>query len=283
MGDRMDGLIKIGEIRDYPSLLAGLIIVLAVVLTAILAPLISPYDPIEQNMLQALQPPSAHHLLGTDPYGRDVLSRIIWGARVSLYVGLLSATIAMMIGVPFGALAGQLGGITDTLLSRIIDVMLSFPGIILAIVVMSILGQSVDNTVLAISLSMIPRFARLARGEALQLSVQEFVQAAKASGAGNLDILVHHILPNILSPIIVQYSLSIGSAIMIEAGLSFIGLGVQPPTPSWGEMLSLGRQYIYTAPWLSLFPGLAIMMTVLAFNLLGDGLRDLLDPKLKRV
>ncbi len=279
----MDGLIKMGEIKDYPSFLAGLIIVLAVVLTAMLAPLISPYDPIEQNMPHALQPPSAYHLLGTDPYGRDVLSRIIWGARVSLYVGLLSATIAMIVGVPFGALAGQLGGIADALLSRVIDIMLSFPGIILAIVVMSILGQSVDNTVLAISLAMIPRFARLARGEALQLSVQEYVQAAKASGAGNLDILVHHILPNILSPILVQYSLSIGSAIMIEAGLSFIGLGVQPPTPSWGEMLSLGRQYLYTAPWLSLFPGLAIMLTVLAFNLLGDGLRDMLDPRLKRV
>jgi len=270
------------ELTRYPALLAGCCLVAVIVAVGLLAPWIAPYNPIEQDMSNALASPSSSHPLGTDPYGRDVLSRIIWGARVSLYVGLLSASIAAAIGVPLGALAGLLGGVADMAVSRLIDIMLSFPGIILAIVVMAILGQSVENTVLAVSLSMIPRFARLARGEALHLREREYVQAARASGAGVLDVLIHHVLPNMLSPIIVQYSLSIGSAIMIEAGLSFIGLGVQPPTPSWGEMLSLGRQYLYTAPWLSLFPGAAITVTVLAFNLLGDGLRDMLDPRLRR-
>ncbi len=272
----------IKELLESKYFIIGSSIFLTIVFMAILAPFISPYDPIEQNMREALMPPSQKHLLGTDPFGRDVLSRIIWGSRISLIVGILSVFSAILVGVPLGVIAGYFRGKTDMIISRILDIMLSFPGIILAIVIMAVLGQSLNNVILAVSISMIPRFARLARGQTLSVREKEFVLAAVSLGAGHLSIIFNHIIPNILTPIIVQATLSLGGAIIVEASLSFLGLGVQPPTPTWGAMLNMGRQYLYTAPWMAYSAGLFITLTVLGFNLLGDGLRDVLDPKMKR-
>jgi len=271
------------ELLESKYFVLGMIIFTSIVLMAVLAPFISPYDPIEQNMRETLQPPSSKHLFGTDPFGRDVLSRIIWGSRISLVVGILSVFFAALCGVPLGVIAGYFKGKVDLILSRLIDVMLSFPGIILAIVIMAVLGQSLNNVILAVSISMIPRFARIARGQTLAVREKEFIQAAVSLGASHLTIIWNHILPNILTPLIVQSTLSLGSAIIIEASLSFLGLGVQPPTPTWGEMLNTGRQYLYTAPWIAYSAGFFITLTVLGFNLLGDGLRDVLDPKMRRI
>jgi len=272
----------IKELSESKYFLFGGTIFFVVITMAILAPFISPYDPIAQNMRETLQPPSAKHFLGTDPFGRDVLSRIIWGSRISLIVGIFSVFFAIVIGVPLGVIAGYFRGKVDMIISRILDVMLSFPGIILAIVIMAVLGQSLNNVILAVSISMIPRFARLARGQTLSIREKEFVLAAVSLGASHFSIIKNHILPNILTPIIVQSTLSLGSAIIVEASLSFLGLGVQPPTPTWGAMLNLGRQYLFTAPWMAYSSGLFITLTVLGFNLLGDGLRDVLDPKMRR-
>lgn len=280
MGERPS--LPIRDVGENKPLLAGGVIILAVVFTAILAPWISPYDPIDQDMRNALSPPNPRHPLGTDPFGRDILSRLIWGSRISLKVGLLSVALALAVGVPLGVVAGYFRGIADSVISRIIDIVLSFPGIILAIVIMSVLGQSLDNVIIAISISLVPRFARLARGQVLAIRESEYIQAAVSMAAGHFYIIYRHVLPNSLAPIIVQSTLALGGAIIVEASLSFLGLGVQPPTPTWGEMLSTGRQYLYTAPWIAFTAGLAITVTVLGFNLFGDGLRDLLDPRLKR-
>jgi peptide/nickel transport system permease protein len=249
------------------------------VLIAIFASIISPFDPIQQNYDQLLQPPSITHWFGTDNLGRDVLSRVIYGTRVSLTAGVLAVALAALIGVSLGLLAGFLGGVTDNIIMRLIDAMLAFPFLVLAISLAAILGPSLQNAMLAIAVVSIPVFARVTRGQVLSERERDYVQAAKALGANDLRIMVQHVLPNIAGPIIIQCTLSIAGAILAESSLSFLGLGVQPPTPSWGEMLNVARGYLRDAPWTAIAPGVLIFIAVLAFNLLGDGLRDALDPR----
>jgi peptide/nickel transport system permease protein len=249
------------------------------VLIAIFASIISPFDPIQQNYDQLLQPPSITHWFGTDNLGRDVLSRVIYGTRVSLTAGVLAVALAALIGVSLGLLAGFLGGVTDNIIMRLIDAMLAFPFLVLAISLAAILGPSLQNAMVAIAVVSIPVFARVTRGQVLSERERDYVQAAKALGANDLRIMVQHVLPNIAGPIIIQCTLSIAGAILAESSLSFLGLGVQPPTPSWGEMLNVARGYLRDAPWTAIAPGVLIFIAVLAFNLLGDGLRDALDPR----
>ena len=259
----------------------GIIILTILIITAIFAPLLAPYDPLEANILSRLQMPSAEHWLGTDNLGRDILSRIIYGSRISLQVGFISVSIALIFGGLAGILAGYYGGKIDTIIMRLIDVMLAFPSILLAIAIMAILGPKLSNAMIAISIVNLPRFARIVRSSVLTVKNEEYVLAAEAVGANDIRIIFVHILPNCMAPIIVQSTISIASAILEAAGLSFLGLGAQPPTPEWGAMLSEGRSALQLAPWVVAFPGLAIMVTVVGFNLLGDGLRDALDPKMK--
>jgi peptide/nickel transport system permease protein len=249
------------------------------VLIAIFASIISPFDPIQQNYDQLLQPPSITHWFGTDNLGRDVLSRVIYGTRVSLTAGVVAVTLAALIGVSLGLLAGFLGGVTDNIIMRLIDAMLAFPFLVLAISLAAILGPSLQNAMLAIAVVSIPVFARVTRGQVLSERERDYVQAAKALGANDLRIMLQHVLPNIAGPIIIQCTLSVAGAILAESSLSFLGLGVQPPTPSWGEMLNVARGYLRDAPWTAIAPGVLIFIAVLAFNLLGDGLRDALDPR----
>ena len=246
---------------------------------ALTAPLISPYDPVAQSLPDSLKAPSPSHPLGQDKLGRDILSRVIFGARISLWVSLLAVGLSLSIGLTVGLMAGYFGGVIDLILMRLVDILLSFPGILLAIAFAAILGPSLTNVVVALSLIGWVAYARLARGQVLSLKEEEFVIAALATGAGPVRVMARHLLPNILSPIIVQASFHMAGAIIAESTLSFLGLGVQPPTPSWGSMLNEGRAYLLTAPHLTIFPGLAIMATVLAFNFLGDGIRDMLDPE----
>ncbi|MBI4277885.1 MAG: ABC transporter permease [Armatimonadetes bacterium] len=260
----------------------GGILVLAVVLVAVAAPVLSPRDPVRQNLPGALQPPSATFLLGTDQYGRDLLSRIIWGARISLLIGVIAVILGSFLGLLLGLTAGFYGGGVDRVLSRVIDSLLAFPGLLLALSVMAMLGANVGNAMIAVGISSSPRFARVIRGQVLSVGGKDFVEAARVVGASDLRIILRHILPNVLSPILVVATLGVGTAILTEANLSFLGLGVQPPTPTWGSMVSEGRVFVGTAFWVSLFPGIAIALTVLGFNLLGDGLRDVLDPRLRK-
>ncbi|AZR74484.1 peptide ABC transporter permease [Anoxybacter fermentans] len=259
----------------------GMVIIALIVFSAIFAPYIAPYDPIKQNILARYKPPSAKHLLGTDELGRDILSRIIYGARYSLLIGIISISLALIFGIILGVLAGYYGGLVDLLIMRVVDIMLAFPYILLAIAIVAILGPELRNAMIAISIVNIPRFARLIRSSVLSIKESEYVQAAKALGASDLRIIIKYLLPNSMAPLIVQSTLSIASAILSAAGLSFLGLGAQPPTPEWGAMLSDARSALQLAPWVVTFPGIAIMLNVLGFNLLGDGLRDALDPKLK--
>lgn len=261
--------------------MVGLGIIIALILVAIFASYLAPYDPTEADVLARLEAPSSEHLLGTDQLGRDILSRIIYGSRISLQVGIISVSIAIVFGVLLGTVAGYYGGIIDTLIMRVIDVMLAFPSILLAIAIMAILGPQLSNAMIAIGIVNLPRFARIVRSSVLTVKEEEYVEAAQALGARDSRILLHHVLPNCLAPIIVQATLSIATAILEAAGLSFLGLGAQPPTPEWGAMLSDGRSAIQLAPWVVTFPGLAILINVLGFNLFGDGLRDALDPKMK--
>jgi peptide/nickel transport system permease protein len=258
----------------------GLVVILALILVAILAPVLSPYDPTSQAAKRLL-PPSAEHLLGTDHLGRDLLSRIIYGSRISLYVGLLATGLATLIGIPFGVLAGYLGGTFDNIVMRIVDILLAFPGLVLAIVLAGLLGPNITNAMIAIGVVSAPSFARVARGSVLSVKQELYVEAARMIGCQNGRILWSHVLTNILAPLIVLATVRMSTAILTEAGLSFLGLGTQPPTASWGIMLNDGRRYMELAPWVAVFPGLAIAITVLAFNFLGDGLRDALDPRLK--
>lgn len=267
-------------VRRHPLGSFGAVIIILLVIIAILAPLFSPYDPTAQ-IGKRLQPPDNEFLLGTDHLGRDVLSRIIYASRVSLYVGLLAVGLALVIGVPIGILAGYLGGAFDNIVMRFIDLMLAFPALVLAIVLAGLLGPSITNAMIAIGIVYAPRFARVARGSVLSVVEEVYVEAAKAIGGNSPHILWRHVLPNIMAPLIVLATLQLSTAILTEAGLSFLGLGTQPPDPSWGIMLSSGRQYMELAPGVTVFPGLAIAITVLAFNLLGDGLRDALDPRLR--
>ena len=257
----------------------GLVVVVLFILVAILAPLISPYDPIATSFTQVRKPPSWAHWLGTDEVGRDVLARIIWGARASLSAGLVSVGIALGIGVPLGILAGYAGGWVDALLSRIVDAMLAIPFLILAIALAAFLGPSLSNAMIAIGVTATPVFIRLTRGQTIAAKVEDYVEAARAVGNPPWRIALRHVLPNITAPLIVQATLAIAAAVIAEASLSFLGLGQQPPAPSWGSMLNTAKNYIDNAPWMAVWPGLAIFLLVLAFNLLGDGLRDALDPR----
>lgn len=259
----------------------GGLVVLSLVLLAIFAPFVAPYAP-NDHVEKRLLPPSSSHVLGTDEFGRDVLSRIVFGSRVSLYVGVVAVAIALLLGAITGLVSGYAGGLIDNVLMRVVDVVFSFPALVLAIAITGILGPHLNNAVIAIGIVYAPRFARVVRGPTLSVMTQEYVLAARALGAPPGRIVLFHILPNVAAPTIVQTSLSVSTGILTEAALSFLGVGAQPPTPSWGTMLGTGRVYLETAPWLAIFPGIAIMLAVLGFNLFGDGLRDVLDPTLRR-
>tara|TARA_B100000686_G_scaffold352680_1_gene455569 strand:- start:1151 stop:2053 length:903 start_codon:yes stop_codon:yes gene_type:complete len=267
-------------IRNRTALL-GIVIIMAFSISAIFAPLIVS-DPLKMDFDALMQPPSLSHPIGTDSMGRDNLSRVVYGGRVSLQVGILAMFIATTAGVTIGLSAGYFGKLTDSILMRIVDAILAFPGLLLAILMVAILGPSLRNAMLAISIGFIPSFARITRANTLSLKEKEFVDSARAIGAGPWRIMLKTILPNTLSPIIVQISLGMSYAILIEASLSFLGLGIQPPTPSWGYMLSTGREFITMAWWLTTFPGLAIFLVVLAWNFIGDAIREALDPKQQR-
>ncbi|MDD7261083.1 MAG: ABC transporter permease [Fusobacterium mortiferum] len=262
----------------------GLIILIILVLLAVFADVIANYDNvvIKQNLAHRLQGPSAAHWLGTDEFGRDIFVRLVHGTRVSLQVGIVAVGISIVIGGILGAVAGYYGGKLDNTIMRIMDIFLAVPSILLAIAIVSALGPSIINLMLAISISSVPSYARIVRASVLSIRDQEFIEAAKAIGASNTRIIFRHIIPNSLAPVIVQATLGVASAILSTAGLSFIGLGIQPPAPEWGSMLSGGRQYLRYAWWVTTFPGVAIMITILSLNLLGDGLRDALDPRLKQ-
>lgn len=260
--------------------LAGLVIVTFFIVLAFLAPVIAPYDYKEQVLADRLQSPSAGHWFGTDDLGRDIFSRVLYGARISLWVGFFSVIGSIVAGALLGLTAGFYGKWADMVISRLFDILLAFPGILLAIAIVAILGPSLQNALLAIAIVNVPTYGRLVRSRVLSLRQEEFITSARTLGAGNSRILFRHILPNSLTPLIVQGTLGIGTAIIEAAALGFLGMGAQPPDPEWGKMLSDSRQFIQKAPWTLIFPGLSIMLTVLGFNLLGDGLRDTLDPKM---
>lgn len=260
--------------------MAGLVIVAGVLLVALLAPWLAPHDPTKPDFMAILQAPDGKYLLGTDEVGRDLLSRLIYGARASIRAGLIAVAIAIAIGVPIGLLSGYLRGWVDQLVfMRLTDAMIAFPTIVLALALAAALGGNLTTAMLAIGIGSAPAFIRLARAQAMSLREQEFVEAARALGNRPLLVMLRHVFPNMIGPLLVQTSLAIAAAILAETALSFLGLGVQPPTPSWGSTLRIGTGYMQQAPWLSLYPGLSIFVTVLGINLLGDGLRDVLDPR----
>ena len=267
-------------VRRSPISLAGAALVLVLVMMAAFAPALAPYAPDDQ-IAKRLSRPEGAYPLGTDEFGRDILSRIIYGARISLWVGVVSVGIALAGGATAGLVSGYVGGRLDLLLMRVMDVMFSIPPIILAITLTGILGPGLNNAMVAIGFVYLPAFARIARAPVLTVAAQEYVEAARAAGAGAGRVIRLHVLPNAAAPIIVQTTLALSTAILAEATLSFLGLGIQPPAASWGTMLSTGRKYMELAPWVAIFPGAAVMLLVLGFNLLGDGLRDILDPRLK--
>jgi peptide/nickel transport system permease protein len=257
----------------------GLLLIVLFTLLALLAPVIAPYDPTAQSWANVRKAPSLAHWFGTDEVGRDVLSRLIYGARASLMAGCISIAIALSVGVPLGMVAGYLGGFADALLSRITDAMLAIPFLILAIALAAFLGPSLGNAMIAIGVSTAPIFVRLTRAQVMTVKVEDYVEGARAVGNPRWRIAIVHILPNILPALLVQATLSIAAAIIAEASLSFLGLGQQPPAPSWGSMLNSAQRFLASAPWMAIWPGLAIFLTVLSFNLVGDGLRDALDPR----
>jgi len=265
-----------------PGAFAGLLVIAVFLVVAVFAPLIAPYPPTKLIYTAIQQPPSIQHLFGTDDLGRDVLSRVIYGARISMEVGVIAVAIAMTVGSMLGLFAGFLGGWTDTIIMRGMDIMLAFPGILLAIAIVAILGPSLANTMIAVGISAIPVYARTVRSAALTVLGNDYIQAARALGASPLRVAIRYVLPNVTAPITVLATVGIATSILTAAGLSYLGLGAQPPTPEWGAMLSEARAYLRAAWWMATFPGVAIMVVVLAFNLLGDGLRDLLDPRLRR-
>jgi ABC-type dipeptide/oligopeptide/nickel transport system permease subunit len=270
-----------GRLRRRRSALAGLVIVLGFTVAAFLAPLLAPVDPFKADFAKSLEAPSREAPLGRDELGRDLLSRILYGARISLSIGVVAVGIGVLVGVPLGAASGYFGGRVDLLVQRAVDIMLAFPGILLALVTVSILGVGLYTAMVAIGVVSIPGYARLVRGSVLSVKEREFVISARALGHGDAAILGRHILPNCVAPVLVQSTLQIGSAVLSAAALGFLGLGAPPPIPEWGTMLSKGRDFLRVAPHITAFPGMAIMLVVLGFNLLGDGLRDALDPRLK--
>jgi peptide/nickel transport system permease protein len=265
---------------DAPALIAALLVV-ALVMTAVIGPFLVPFDPLEMDLDSLKQPPGRVHLLGTDSTGRDILARLVYGARISLSVGIIASLLSLGIGIFFGLVAGYFGGRIDAVLSQFFDIFLAFPSLLLAIGISAVRPPGLTSAMLAITLVGWAGFARLVRGMALSLKEQTYVEASRALGAGPGRILYKHILPNALPLILVAGSLRVGSFILLEAALSFLGLGVQPPTPTWGSMISLNRAYINSAPWMVIFPGLAISVTVISFNILGDFLRDKLDPRMQ--
>lgn len=260
----------------------GLFVLIVLIIVAVFADKISPFLYSQQNLRMALKTPNSTYLLGTDEFGRDVLSRLIYGARISLQVGLVAVSISLGIGGILGAFAGYYGGRIDNILMRIMDIQLAIPQTLLAIAIAATLGPGLFNLMIAVGISSVPRFARLLRGSVLSVREMEYVESARAMGASDVHIILRHVLPNCMAPLIVQATLSVAGAILSCAGLSFIGLGIQPPYPEWGGMLSSARDYVRGSAYLCFFPGLAIMITIIALNLLGDGLRDALDPKMKR-
>ena len=283
----LEWLNLLGRLARRRTALFGLVVVLVVVLTALTAPWLSPFDPLEQEVSQRLRPPGWHdtsgwmHLLGTDHLGRDIFARVIYGARIALVVGLAAVAISGLLGMAIGLVSGYFGGRIDDLFMRLADIQLAFPFILLAIAIIGVLGPSLRNIIVVIGVSSWVVYARVVRGEVLSIREREFVQAAVALGSRDWRILVWHVLPNAFTPWLVVATLDMARVIVVESALSFLGLGVQPPTPTWGGMLADGRVYLSTAWWLATFPGLAILVTVLGINLLGDGLRDTLDPRLK--
>ncbi len=260
----------------------GLVLLLGLVSVAFLADRIATHPFDKQDLMATLESPGASHYFGTDEFGRDVFSRVVYASRISIEVGFLAVAIGLTAGGLFGAIAGYYGGLADSLIMRIMDILLSIPTTLLAIAIAASLGPGLFNLLIAVGVASIPRYARIVRGSVLSVREMEFIEAAKATGSGDFRIIMKHVIPNCMAPLIVQATLGVAGAIISTAGLSFIGLGIQPPTPEWGAMLSSGRNYIRGYPHLTLFPGLAIMMTILALNFLGDGLRDALDPKQKR-
>jgi peptide/nickel transport system permease protein len=274
--------IVLRQLRRNHAAIAGAVILAIEIILAVGAPAFAPFSPVEQDFSVALQGPTHAHLFGTDDVGRDLLSRVIHGARISLSVGLISVGIGSIAGVILGVIAGFYGGIIDTLLLRFMDVLLAFPGILLALAVVAVLGPGLYNVMIAVGFGGIPAYTRLARASTLSVRERDYVLAARAIGCPNGRIMGRYILPNVIPPVIVLATLGIAGAILTAAGLSFIGVGAQPPSPEWGAMLSQGRQYLQRAWWVTVFPGLAIMLTVLSVNMVGDALRDALDPKLRR-
>jgi ABC-type dipeptide/oligopeptide/nickel transport system permease subunit len=267
--------------RRHRAAMLGLGLLAMLLALSLAAPLLTPYDPVRQDLSQVLRPVSVAHPLGTDHLGRDMLARILYGGRLSLLIGFLAVGVGLAVGVPLGAVSGFQGGRTDLIIQRFADILLSFPGFLLALSLVAILGVGLRNVIISVGISAVPSFIRLVRGSVLSIREQVYVEAARALGQRQSVIIFRHVLPNAMAPVIVQATLSLGFAILVAAGLGFLGLGVQPPTPEWGTMLGEGRQYIFRAPSLTTFPGLAIFLAVLGFNLFGDGLRDALDPRMR--
>jgi peptide/nickel transport system permease protein len=273
------GRLAVGRFLHRPAAVIGLTVVVIFIVTALLAPWIAPFNPVKTSWTLIRKAPSWAHWMGTDEDGRDVLSRVIWGARASMMAGVVSVAIAAGIGVPSGLIAGFLGGRTDMVLSRIVDAMLAVPNLILAIALAAFLGPSLQNAMIAIGVTAAPVFMRVSRGAAMDVITHEYIEAARALGNPAWRVMLRHVAPNILPPVLVQATLAIAGAIIAEAALSFLGLGQQPPQPSWGSMLNSAQRFLSQAPWLAIFPGAAIFLCVMSFNLVGDGLRDALDPR----
>jgi peptide/nickel transport system permease protein len=268
-------------LKRNKAALLGALLILLFGFTALFAPLISPEDPAAPNLMSALEPPSTDYVLGTDELGRSILARIIHGSQVSGLIALGAVAVGLMLGVPLGLISGYYGGKVDFLIQRVTDVLLAFPGFLLALALVAVLGVGAENVIISIGIYMIPLYIRLVRAQALTVRGEVYVEAARAVGSRDAKILLRHILPNVMAPIIVQTSLGMGMAILFAAGLGFLGVGVQPPQPEWGTMLGAGRSYLFNAPHVATFPGIAIFLAVLGFNLLGDGLRDALDPRMR--
>jgi peptide/nickel transport system permease protein len=276
------GSVVVRQFRRSRAAVVGLGLIVVFVLTAILAPLIAPHDPLALGLGQQLKPPSLNYPLGTDELGRDLLSRLLWGARYTLLITLGAVALAVILGTVSGVYSGFRGGWSDTLIMRVMDVLLAMPGFLLAIAIIAALGVGMVNVIIAVGIHAVPAFARVVRAATLSVKQQEYVLAARALGSHDGTIMLRHVLPNVTPPLLVQTTLQLATAILTASGLSFLGLGPQPPTPEWGAMLSTGRTYITSNPQLATIPGLAILLVALGFNLLGDGLRDALDPRLRR-
>jgi peptide/nickel transport system permease protein len=273
--------VAVRRLLRHPSVIVGGLLLVIVILAAVLAPWLSPYAPIKANQRTPLEPPGAAHWMGTDRFGRDVLSRVLWGGRLSLTVGVVSVGVAMACGVTLGLVAGYAGRGTEAVIMRTVDLMQAFPGILLALAVIATLGSSLPNLMIAVGISAIPEYVRITRGAVLSIKEREFVLAARVVGCRDRAIVLRHILPNVTGPLVVIATLGIAGAIITGSALSFLGLGIRPPIPEWGNMLAEGREFLAHAWWVAFFPGLAIMLAVFAVNLLGDGLRDVLDPRFR--